>query len=69
MKISGFTIARNVIKFNYPILESIQSILPLCDEFIVNVGDSEDDTLDLIQSIDSDKIRIIQNVWDFSQGA
>ncbi len=69
MKISGFTIARNVIKFNYPILESIQSILPICDEFIVNVGDSEDDTLDLILSIDSDKIRIIQNVWDLSQGA
>jgi len=69
VKISGFTIARNVIKFSYPILESIQSILPICDEFIVNVGDSEDDTLDLIRSIDSDKIRIIQNVWDFSQGA
>lgn len=69
MKISGFTIARNVIKFNYPIMESIQSILPLCDEFIVNVGDSEDDTLGLIRSIGSDKIRIIQNTWDFSQGA
>ncbi|MCK5642826.1 MAG: glycosyltransferase [Gammaproteobacteria bacterium] len=68
MKVSGFTIARNVIKFNYPILESIQSILPVCDEFIVNVGDSEDDTLNLIRSIDSDKIRIIQNVWDFSDG-
>ena len=69
MKVSGFTIARNVIKFNYPILESIQSILPICDEFIVNVGDSEDDTLELIRSIKSDKIRIIQNDWDLSQGA
>lgn len=69
MKISGFTIARNAVKFNYPILESIQSILPVCDEFIVNVGDSEDGTLDLIRSIKSDKIRVVQNVWDFSQGA
>jgi len=67
MKISGFTIARNAVKFNYPIIESIRSILPICDEFIVNVGDSEDDTLNLIKSIQSDKIRIIQNVWDFSQ--
>jgi glycosyltransferase involved in cell wall biosynthesis len=67
MKISGFTIARDVIKFNYPILESIRSILPICDEFIVNVGDSEDGTLDLIRSIKSDKIRVIQNVWDLSQ--
>ncbi len=68
MKVSGFTIARNAIKFNYPILESIQSILPICDEFIVNVGDSEDGTLDLIKSIKSDKIKIIRNVWDLSQG-
>jgi len=69
MRISGFTIARNVIKFNYPILESIHSILPICDEFIVNVGNSEDDTLNLIRSIDSDKIKIIENVWDSSEGS
>ena len=69
MKISGCTIARNVIKYNYPVLESIQSILPICDEFVVNVGDSQDETLALIKSIKSDKIRIIQNVWDFSQKA
>lgn len=68
MKISGFTIARNAIKFNYPIVESIRSILPICDEFIVNVGDSEDDTLKLIQSIGDPKIRIIHTPWDFSQG-
>ena len=68
MKISGFTIARNAIKFNYPILESIQSILPICDEFIVNVGDSEDRTLQLIQSIGSPKIKIIQSQWDMSEG-
>ena len=69
MKISGFTIARNAVKFNYPILESIRSTLPVCDEFIVNVGDSEDGTLDLIKSIGDPKIRIIENVWDFTQGA
>jgi hypothetical protein len=68
MKISGFTIARNVIKFNYPILESILSILPICDEFIVNVGDSEDSTLGLIRSIQSPKIKIIQNNWDMTMG-
>ncbi len=69
MKISGFTIVRNAVKFNYPVLASIRSILPICDEFIVNVGDSQDATLDLIRSIDSPKIRIIQNQWDMSQGS
>ncbi|QIP16456.1 glycosyltransferase family 2 protein [Spirosoma aureum] len=66
MKVTGFSIVRNAIKFDYPILEAIQSVLPLCDEFVVAVGNSEDDTLALIKSIDSDKIRIIETVWDDS---
>ena len=69
MKISGFTIVRNIIKFNYPAIESIRSILPICDEFIINVGDSEDDTLKLVKSIADKKIRIIQNKWDISLGS
>jgi len=68
MLVSGFSIARNVTKFNYPIIESIQSVLPICDEFIINVGDSEDNTLEVIQSIRDKKIRIIQNQWDLSLG-
>lgn len=64
MKISGFTIARNAIKYDYPIVESIQSVLPVCDEFIVAVGNSEDDTLGLIKSINSPKIKIIETIWD-----
>jgi hypothetical protein len=66
MKISGFTFVRNAVKYDYPVIESIQSILPIVDEFIVNVGHSEDGTLELIQSISSPKIRIIHSVWDES---
>jgi len=70
MQISGFTIARNVLKFNYPILESIQSILPICDEFVINVGDSEDGTLEFLKkNLLNPKIRYVENVWDFSQKA
>jgi len=68
MKISGFTIVRNAVKLQYPVIESINSILPICDEFIVNVGDSEDETLALIRGIQSPKIRIIQTVWDMAKG-
>jgi glycosyltransferase involved in cell wall biosynthesis len=64
MKVSGFTFVRNAIKFDYPIVEAITSILPLCDEMIVAVGNSDDDTLALIKSIDSPKIKIIETVWD-----
>ena len=64
MFVSGFTFVRNAIKFDYPIVEAIMSILPLCDEMIVAVGNSDDDTLGLIKSIDSPKIKIIETVWD-----
>jgi len=66
MKITGFTFVRNALKFDYPIVEAITSILPLCDEFVVAVGKSEDDTLQLIRSINSPKIKIIETVWDDS---
>tara|TARA_R110001592_G_scaffold125325_3_gene335231 strand:- start:7775 stop:8641 length:867 start_codon:yes stop_codon:yes gene_type:complete len=64
MKVCGFTIIRNALKFDYPVVESITSILPICDEFIVAVGNSEDETLDLIKSINSPKIKIIETTWD-----
>lgn len=64
MKIAGFTFIRNAVQFDYPIIEAITSVLPLCDEFVVAVGQSDDDTLALIEGISSDKIRIIHTVWD-----
>ncbi len=64
MFVSGFTFVRNAIKFDYPIVEAITSILPLCDEMIVAVGNSDDDTLGLIVSINSPKIKIIETIWD-----
>lgn len=66
MKVSGFSIIRNALKFDYPILEAVRSILPICDEFVIAVGNSEDETYDYIKSISSDKIKIIETVWDDS---
>lgn len=65
MKVSGFTFIRNAIKYDYPIKEAILSILPLCDEMIVAVGNSDDETLALVESI-SPKIKIIHTTWDDS---
>jgi hypothetical protein len=66
MKVSGFSFIKNALKFDYPIIEAITSILPICDEFIVAVGKSDDDTLEYIKSINSPKIKIIETVWDDS---
>jgi hypothetical protein len=64
MKVSGFTFVRNVVKYDYPVVESIRSILPVVDEFIVNVGRCEDGTLELMRSIGDPKIKIVESVWD-----
>jgi len=69
MKISGFTMAKNASKLYYPIKESIESILPICDEFVIALGDCDDDdkTLEEILKINSPKIKIINTVWDIKK--
>lgn len=64
MFVSGFTFCRNLVKLDYPFIESIKSLLPLVNEFVIAVGDSQDNTLELIKSINSDKIKIINTFWD-----
>lgn len=64
MKVCGFTFIKNAVTFDYPIVEAITSILPLCDEMVVAVGDSEDATRELIASISGNKIRIIDTIWN-----
>ena len=64
MNMSGFTIIKNAVINDYPIVEAITSILPVVDEMIVLVGKSDDDTLGLIRSIGDPKIKIHESVWD-----
>lgn len=67
MKISGFSLIRNGVRFDYPFLESYRSILPLVDELVINVGDSDDGTLMVLDRFSkeegSGKIKLIQSVW------
>ena len=67
VKVSGFTIVRNAVNLDFPIEASIRSILPVCDEVVVNVGRSEDDTLALVRSIDDPRIRILESEWDMTR--
>ncbi len=66
MKVTGFSFVKDAIKYDYPVVEAIRSVLPLCDDFVVAVGKSSDATLELIQNIDKEKIRIVETVWDES---
>lgn len=64
MKVTGFSFIKNAIKFDFPIQEALLSILPLCNEVIVAVGDCTDGTRELVQAIHPTKIKIIDTVWN-----
>jgi hypothetical protein len=67
VEISGFTIVRNAGILDFPFKESVRSAIPLCDEFIINCGDSDDNTLAQCEELRKefpDKIKIIQTVWE-----
>lgn len=67
IKLSGFTILRNIIKYDYPVKESIHSILPLVDELIIALGKSDDGTEEMLSDFDTpfkNKIKIHPYEWD-----
>jgi glycosyltransferase involved in cell wall biosynthesis len=64
MKISAFTYVRNGNTFGYPFIESIKSLLPIVDEYIVVVGDSTDGTREAVEQIRDSKITIVDTIWD-----
>ncbi len=71
MKVSGFTFIKNGLTLGYPILESIQSIDPLCDEVVINVGfndpecTQDDGTYDfLTKNLIGERYKFIKSWWD-----
>ncbi len=66
--LSGFTIVRNASRLDFPLEASLRSLLPAVDELVVNVGRSEDDTLERVRAIADPRIRILETTWDPSQG-
>lgn len=66
--LSGFTLVRNAVQLNFPIGAAIASVLEVCDEVVVNVGRSDDETRHLVAGIGDSRIRIIDSEWDLSKG-
>lgn len=67
MTISGFTMIRNAVNYDFPVVECITSLLDLVDELVIALGDSSDQTEEIVNSIQSDKIKIIKTNWDSSK--
>lgn len=64
MKVTGFSFIKNAVNFDFPIKEALLSILPLCDEIVVAVGDCTDGTRELVQAVHPTKIKIVDTVWN-----
>ena len=66
-KISGFSLVRNGLQFDYPFLESWRSILPVVDELVLNIGISDDDSLAVARKFAAEegngKVRIFESEW------
>jgi hypothetical protein len=67
MKVSGFSIVRQGLRFGYPFEESIRSLLPLVDELVIGVGDGDDGTLEKVRAIKDPKLKVFQSRWDMSR--
>ena len=66
MLISGFCVLKNGVSLGYPFIESILSILPACDEFVVLECYSDDDTfywLERLQKCYPNKIKLFREKW------
>ena len=65
MTISGFTLANDKVDaLYYPFIQSIQSILPIVDEFVVALDDKVGEVRKKLLALNSDKLRIIETSWD-----
>ncbi|MBM3918770.1 MAG: glycosyltransferase family 2 protein [Sphingomonadales bacterium] len=66
MRVGGFTFVRNALRYDYPVCESIASLLPLVDTLVVLLGNSEDGTSDMLSKHFAHEPRIcwVDSVWD-----
>lgn len=68
MRVTGFSLVANAVRLDFPVREALRSILPLCDELVLNVGPSDDGTHELIAGLNEPRIRVIHGAWDQGQG-
>ncbi|MFA7237993.1 MAG: hypothetical protein WC058_14105 [Phycisphaeraceae bacterium] len=63
MPIIGFSFGKDLVRLGYPVVQSVRSVLPICDRFVFVVGKSDDGTRELVASIDPRKVEIVDSEW------
>lgn len=64
MKVSAYSFIRDGVRLGYPFEESIRSVLPMVDEFVIAVGHSDDGTLERLRAMDEPKLRLLETRWN-----
>lgn len=69
MRVVGVSLVRDARALDFPIVETIRSILPLTDQVLVNVGAGTDGTAEYLRSAIADpRITTVERDWDDSVG-
>lgn len=66
MDLIGLTVLKNATLMGYPWVESLLSVLPVCEHFHISEGYSEDDTWEVLQRLQEkygDKISLSRYEW------
>jgi len=70
-KLCGVTLVRNGVKYDYCFKECILSLLDTCDYVVCVYVESEDNTLEILKSIDNPFLQIVEvpiSEWDLFNG-
>ncbi len=63
-RVSGFSLVRGARELDYPIVESLRSMLPLVDEVVVAVHRGDEATRELLRSVDGERLVLVESDWD-----
>lgn len=70
--LGGVTFCIDPIKYDYCFLQSIECLTELCDKVVVVDAGSEDGSIDLLKSVESDKVKVVYlqrgQYWDKIRG-
>jgi len=63
-RISGFSIVRAARELDYPVVESLRSLLPLVDEIVVVVHRGDERTKEVLSTLDDARLVVVETDWD-----
>ena len=64
VSVSGLSIVRSARELDYPVVESLRSMLPLVEEIVVVTHRGDDDTRELLDGIGDPRLTVVESDWD-----